>query len=427
MLICVMGMRRDEQAKLGRVGMERHVMLPRFLAAEGTAGMCKQHDPRFGVCGGTTAQIAAVGWPLSFLCQDYYGRELQKSEDLKTNACVTLTRPVPKAVRDALQRVHEEVVARYYGCGLIIPECLESCRVLDLGSGSGRDCYVLSQLVGEQGHVTGIDMTEAQVEVAKKHIAYHMEKFGYQKPNVEFLQGYVENLGDVGLADESYDIVISNCVINLTPDKRAVLREAYRVLKPGGEMYFSDVYANQHLSEAMRKHRVLWGECLAGALFWRDLYSIAKEVGFSPPCLVTASPITVSNEELERIIGDCRFVSATFRLFKVPGSSRAAPGQVIYNGGIAGHERELEFDASFTFKVGEVVDVDAEMAAILQSSRFAEKFLIRAGGTDGAAPQGCCCGKMKEKICDPFLLLQQRAAPAPACGAAGTCGPQGCC
>lgn len=112
LLICVMGMRRDEQAKLGRVGMERHIMLPRFLAAEGTAGMCKQHDPRFGVCGGTAAQIAAVGWPLSFLCQDYYGRELQKSEDLKTNACVTLTRPVPKAVRDALQRVHEEVVAR---------------------------------------------------------------------------------------------------------------------------------------------------------------------------------------------------------------------------------------------------------------------------------------------------------------------------
>ncbi|POI21606.1 hypothetical protein CIB84_014647 [Bambusicola thoracicus] len=293
--------------------------------------------------------------------QDYYGRELQKSEDLKTNACVTLTRPVPKAVRDALQHVHEEVVARYYGCGLIIPECLESCRVLDLGSGSGRDCYLLSQLVGEQGHVTGIDMTEAQVEVAKKHIAYHMEKFGYQKPNVEFLQGYIENLGDDAAKNLWCPPPSSNCVINLAPDKRTVLREAYRVLKPGGEMYFSDVYANQRLSEAVWKHRVLWGECLAGALFWRDLYSIAQEVGFSPPCLVTASPITVSNKELERIIGDCCFVSATFRLFKE----------------------------------GEVVDVDAEMAAILQSSRFAEKFLIRAAGTDGAAPQGCCRGKMK--------------------------------
>ncbi|NXE33656.1 AS3MT methyltransferase, partial [Ptilorrhoa leucosticta] len=346
--------------------------------------------------------------------QDYYGKELQKSEDLKTKVCITSARPLPKVVRDALERVHEEVVARYYGCGLVIPECLSSCRILDLGSGSGRDCYLLSQLVGEQGHVTGIDMTEGQVwhgsgalphppsnpptsfpsscqvEVAKKHIAYHMDKFGYRKPNVEFFHGYMEKLGDAGLADESYDIVISNCVINLAPDKRAVLQEAFRVLKPGGEMYFSDIYASQHLSETVRTHRVLWGECLAGALYWRDLYSIAEEVGFSPPCLVTASPITIGNKELEDFVGDCRFVSATFRLFKVPGGSWAGPGQVIYNGGIIGHEQELVFDANFTFKEGEVVDVDAEMAAILQSSRFAEEFLIRAGGANAAALQGCC-------------------------------------
>ncbi|NXA59441.1 AS3MT methyltransferase, partial [Mohoua ochrocephala] len=346
--------------------------------------------------------------------QDYYGKELQKSEDLKTNACIASARPLPKVVRDALERVHEEVVARYYGCGLVIPECLSSCRILDLGSGSGRDCYLLSQLVGEQGHVTGIDMTEGQVrhrsgapphapsspptsfpsscqvKVAKKHIAYHMDKFGYRKPNVEFFHGYMEKLGDAGLADESYDIVISNCVINLAPDKRAVLQEAFRVLKPGGEMYFSDVYASQRLSETVRQHRVLWGECLAGALYWRDLYSIAEEVGFSPPCLVTASPVTIGNKELEGIVGDCCFVSATFRLFKVPSGSRAGPGQVIYNGGIVGHERELVFDANFTFKEGEVVDVDAEMAAILQSSRFAEEFLIRAGGANAAALQGCC-------------------------------------
>ncbi|XP_053804866.1 arsenite methyltransferase isoform X2 [Vidua chalybeata] len=329
--------------------------------------------------------------------QNYYGKELQKSEDLKTNACITSARPVSKVVRDALERIHEEVVARYYGCGLVIPECLSSCRILDLGSGSGRDCYLLSQLVGEQGHITGIDMTEGQVEVAKKHIAYHTDKFGYQKPNVEFFHGYMENLGDAGLADDSYDIVISNCVINLAPDKRAVLREAFRVLKPGGEMYFSDVYASQRLSETTRKHRVLWGECLAGALYWRDLYSIAEEVGFSPPRLVTASPISIGNKELEGIVGDCRFVSATYRLFKVPGDSRTEPGQVTYSGGIVGHERELVFDANFTFKEGEVVNVDAEMAAILQSSRFAEKFLIRAGGANTAALQGCCSKGVKEK------------------------------
>ncbi|XP_074882389.1 arsenite methyltransferase isoform X1 [Buteo buteo] len=382
---------------------------------------------RCGVPGRSVAQAGQSPAESLQLEADYYGKELQKSDDLKTSACVTSARPLPKAVRDALERVHEEVVARYYGCGLVIPEYLESCRILDLGSGSGRDCYLLSQLVGEQGHITGIDMTEGQVEVAKKHVAYHMDKFGYQKPNVEFLQGYMEKLRDAGLADDSYDIVISNCVINLAPDKRAVLREAYRVLKPGGEMYFSDVYASQRLSETVQKHRVLWGECLGGALYWRDLYSIAEEVGFSPPCLVTASPITIVDKELEGIIGDCRFVSATFRLFKLPGSSQAGPGQVIYNGGIVGHERELVFDANFTFKEGEVVDVDAEMAAILRSSRFADKFLIQAGRANAAAPQGCCFKAVKEKICDPFQLLERLAAPGPACRPGGTCGPPGCC
>ncbi|XP_061228373.1 arsenite methyltransferase, partial [Neopsephotus bourkii] len=368
---------------------------------------------------GSQEVAATCGEQIHREVQDYYGKELQKTEDLKTNACITSSKPVPEVVRDALERVHEEVVAKYYGCGLVVPECLASCRILDLGSGSGRDCYLLSQLVGEQGHVTGIDMTEGQVEVARKHIAYHMEKFGYQKPNVEFLQGYMEKLGDAGLADNSYDVVISNCVINLAPDKRAVLQEAYRVLKPGGEMYFSDVYASQCLSETIRKHRVLWGECLAGALYWKDLYSIAEEVGFSPPCLVTASPITIGDKELESIVGDCCFASATFRLFKVPGSSRAGPGRVTYNGGIVGHERELVFDANFTFKEGEVVDVDAEMAAILRSSRFADKFLIQPG----AAPQGCSCKAVKEKICDPFQLLEQLSTPRPACCPGASCGP----
>ncbi|KAL9847721.1 arsenite methyltransferase isoform 2-T2 [Geothlypis trichas] len=279
-------------------------------------------------CGPATGGMATpIGEQIHQEVQDYYGKELQKSEDLKTNACITSARPVSKLVRDALERIHEEVVARYYGCGLVIPECLTSCWILDLGSGSGRDCYLLSQLVGEQGHVTGIDMTEGQVEVAKKHIAYHMDKFGYQKPNVEFFHGYMEKLGDAGLADESYDIVISNCVINLAPDKRAVLQEAFRVLKPGGEMYFSDVYASQRLSESIRKHRVLWGECLAGALYWRDLYSIAEEVGFSPPCLVTASPITIGDKELEGIATAALFPQLTAcsrcRLAAGPGQDRS--------------------------------------------------------------------------------------------------------
>ncbi|XP_030890545.1 arsenite methyltransferase [Leptonychotes weddellii] len=204
--------------------------------------------------------------------QTYYGQVLKKSADLQTSACVTAARLVPKHIREALRNVPEEVALRYYGCGLVIPECLENCWILDLGSGSGRDCYVLSQLVGETGHVTGIDMTESQVEVAKKYIEYHMEKHGFQTPNVTFLHGYIENLEETGIKNESYDIVISNCVINLVPDKEPVLQEAYRVLKHGGELYFSDVYASLELPEEIRTHRILWGKCCFVLFYGRYLF-----------------------------------------------------------------------------------------------------------------------------------------------------------
>ncbi|XP_045734686.2 arsenite methyltransferase isoform X3 [Mirounga angustirostris] len=311
--------------------------------------------------------------------QTYYGQVLKKSADLQTSACVTAARLVPKHIREALRNVHEEVALRYYGCGLVIPECLENCWILDLGSGSGRDCYVLSQLVGETGRVTGIDMTESQVEVAKKYIEYHMEKHGFQTPNVTFLHGYIENLEETGIKNESYDIVISNCVINLVPDKEPVLQEAYRVLKHGGELYFSDVYASLELPEEIRTHRILWG--------------------------------------------DCRFVSATFRLFKIPKTGPAKRCQVIYNGGITGHEKELIFDASFTFKEGEIVEVDEETAAILKNSRFTQNFLIRPVGEKLPACSGCSALGSKSVITDPFKLAGESDNAKPGCSSdvAGGC------
>ncbi|XP_028936544.1 arsenite methyltransferase isoform X2 [Ornithorhynchus anatinus] len=339
--------------------------------------------------------------------QDYYGQELRGSADLKTNVCVAAGSPSTRAAREALGAVHQDVRDRFYGCGLVCPESLENRRILDLGSGSGQDCYVLSQLVGEKGHVTGVDMTKAQVEVAKKYIDYHMKKYGFQTPNVNFIHGYIEKLGEAGIKDESYDIIVSNCVINLVPNKRQVLQEAYRVLKPGGELYFSDVYASLDLPEEIRSHRVLWGECIGGALFWKDLFTIAQEIGFCPPRLVSAFPITIQNKELEKVLGNYQFVSANFRLFKLLEKSPVNRCEVIYNGGITGFEKELVFDANFTFKEGEVVEVDEETAAILQNSRFAESFLIRPVGEKLPTPGSGSRLEPKEMITDPFKLVKQ--------------------
>ncbi|XP_041065790.1 arsenite methyltransferase isoform X2 [Carcharodon carcharias] len=318
--------------------------------------------------------------------------------------------------------------SRYYGCGLVVPECLESCWILDLGSGSGQDCYMLSKLVGEKGHVTGIDMTSEQVQVAQKFIDYHTQKFGFSKPNVDFLQGYIEKLGDVGLEDSSFDIIISNCVINLSPDKKAVLKEAYRVLKDGGEMYFSDVYADCDLPDTIRTHKVLWGECLGGALWWKDLLKLTKEVGFSTPRLTTAHRIPVTNKELKDIVGECEFVSATYRLFKIPASCPKEKCWVTYNGSITGFKETLEFDVNYTFNEGEATAVDAEVAAILKSSRFASAFTTKPAGKMGPSSAEGPATKSKDTLVDPFKLTERpEVTGTPSC--ARTCSVQSkeCC
>ncbi len=133
-----------------------------------------------------------------------------------------------------------------------MPEVLEGCKVLDLGCGAGRDCYIVSKLVGPTGRVVGVDMTPELLETARRYVKVHTAKFGFSEPNVEFKQGYIEQLADLDLKSNYFDCIISNCVINLSPDKGAVLREAYRVLKPGGELYFSDVYADRRLPKVFK-------------------------------------------------------------------------------------------------------------------------------------------------------------------------------
>ncbi|XP_032383929.1 arsenite methyltransferase isoform X1 [Etheostoma spectabile] len=380
-----------------------------------------------GVCQICTLTASAKGFVDSTVHMDvkeYYGKVLKNTADLKSNACVAPAKPTPAFIRQALKKVHPDVTARYYGCGLVVPECLEGCRILDLGSGSGRDCYMLSQLVGEKGHITGIDMTEDQLDIARTYVDYHMKEFGYKKPNVSFVQGHIEALTEAGLEKSSFDIIISNCVVNLSPDKKRVLAEAYSVLKDGGELYFSDVYSSRRLTDEIKNHKVLWGECLGGALWWKDLLQLAEEVGFSPPRLVTASIITVDNKELQEVLGNFKFVSATYRLFKVP-KGNGKPCQVIYNGGITGVEDNFQFDCQNTFKVDEVVEVDGEVATILTHSRFAGDFTFQPLG----GPRESCGVKPKPGIVDPFKLVHQLGKQGPGSATGGCCSTQSvpCC
>ena len=269
------------------------------------------------------------------LVQAYYGQELQSSADLKTSACCDAD-AVPAWLKPLLARVHPEVSSRYYGCGLVCPPLLEGCRILDLGSGSGRDVYLLAQLVGERGEVVGVDMTAEQLAVAREHQAFHAEQFGFA--NVRFLEGQIERLEELDLEPGSFDVIVSNCVLNLSTDKPAVLRGAQRLLKPGGEFYFSDVYVDRRLPEAVQSHPVLYGECLGGALYWNDFLRMARAAGFADPRLVSDRPLEITEPELAALVGEARFFSATYRLFNIAELEDACEdhGQaVIYRGSIA--------------------------------------------------------------------------------------------
>lgn len=308
--------------------------------------------------------------------QDYYGNVLEDSSDLKTDACATIAAP-PPAVRKALANVHDEVRARYYGCGLVFPDAVEGCHILDLGSGAGQDVYIMAQLVGEHGSVTGVDATPQQLAVANRHIEWHREKFGYAKSNVAFVEGDIEKLDTLGLAENSFDVIISNCVINLVADKGAVFRAAHRLLKPGGELYFSDVYADRRVPEALLNDPVLHGECLSGALYWGDFDRLAKEAGFGDPRLVTDRPLGIGDKAIAEKLDGINFYSATYRLFKLDGLEPECEdyGQSVrYLGTIAGASRVFNLDGHHAIEKGRMFCVCGNSWKMLANSRFAPHF-----------------------------------------------------
>lgn len=308
--------------------------------------------------------------------QRYYGEVLASSSDLKTDACCTIEAP-PPAVRSALMNVHEEVRARYYGCGLVVPQAIEGAHILDLGSGSGQDAYLLAQLVGEQGSVTGVDATREQLAVATRHLDWHRQRFGYAQSNVRFVEGDIERLDTLGLAPNSFDVIVSNCVINLISDKAAVFAAAHRLLKPGGELYFSDVYADRRVPGALLNDSVLHGECLAGALYWGDFDRLAKAAGFADPRLVTHRPLGIGDPAIAELVAGIAFNSATYRLFKLEGLDPQCEdyGQAVrYRGTIAGSERVFELDGHHAIEQGRLFPVCGNTMKMLAETRFAHHF-----------------------------------------------------
>jgi len=182
------------------------------------------------------------------------------------------------------------------GCGnpVALAGLKQGETVLDLGSGGGIDAFLASKKVGPKGRVIGVDMTRTMIERSKQTA----EKYGYN--NVEFRLGEIE---DLPVDDTSIDVIISNCVINLSPNKKKVFKEAYRVLKPKGRMLISDLVTEGELPSKIRKNLDAWAACIAGAMDKKDYLKTIEEAGFSKVKIVseTSYELDVSKKFVGRI------------------------------------------------------------------------------------------------------------------------------
>ena len=337
--------------------------------------------------------------------KEYYGKQLQSIADLASGACCCTEKP-PVEIRNILPMIADEILTKFYGCGSPLPPLLEGMTVLDLGCGTGRDVYIASNLVGEAGRVIGIDMTPEQIAVAKKYQDEHRERFGHKSSNVKFLQGYIEDLKSLGIEDNSVDVVISNCVINLSPAKEQVFKEIYRVLKPGGELFFSDVFADRRIPEELAADPVLRGECLGGALYTEDFRRIMAASGWADFRYTSVRNLALDGV-IEEKLGFATFSSRTVRAFKLGDLEDICEdyGQTAYyDGSMAGCPHFFDLDDHHRFYTGKPMLVCGNTASMLSNTRYGKAFkligdrtvhfgIFGACGNDGgnAYSETCSC------------------------------------
>lgn len=191
-----------------------------------------------------------------------------------------------------VQNLPEEVTGLSLGCGdpVTLANLTPGQTVLDLGSGGGIDCFLAARQVGPKGQVIGVDMTPAMIERARANQA----RLGLE--NVEFRLGEIEHLP---VADGTVDVILSNCVINLSPDKLQVLREAFRALRPGGTLSVSDIVTSGPLPASVKQSLSAWAGCVAGALEADQYLSYLEQAGFSD---IAVEPVYLSREMIDEAV-----------------------------------------------------------------------------------------------------------------------------
>ena len=245
---------------------------------------------------------------LKDVIKDRYGKIARGEQTFCCPTCGPTTTDQCLAVgytAEDLQLVPEMAILGV-GCGnpTALADLIEGETVLDLGSGAGIDVFLAAKKVGEHGRVIGVDMTEDMVARGRQLAQEH--GFG----NVEFRQGDIEHLP---VDSATVDVIISNCVINLTPDKLASFKEIHRVLKPGGRILIADLVTAGELPPDVRASAAAWADCLAGAMAKEAYLETIRSAGFAEVTVVSESPYEAPGMD-ERLQG--KIISVKVRAFK---------------------------------------------------------------------------------------------------------------
>lgn len=301
----------------------------------------------------------------------YYGRRLQKTADLTQGACCTTD--TKARFGSVIELLPGEVVERHYGCGCPIPEDdLTGLTCLDLGSGAGLDVFVLSHRVGPGGFVHGVDMTPELLEISRRNAPVVARRFGYPRPNVEFHEGFIETAD--GIADGSIDLVISDCVINLSPAKDAVYRTIARVLKEGGELYVADIASDRRVPASIAEDEELVAECIGGAQYEHDWFDTLKDAGFGDPRVVSRR--VLKTDVRGEPIAFSSLVVRAQKFTREPLDRRCEDyGQLAtYKGNLATLPARFAYDDHHVFEAARPTPVCRNTARMLSETRIARYF-----------------------------------------------------
>jgi ubiquinone/menaquinone biosynthesis C-methylase UbiE len=287
--------------------------------------------------------------------------------------------------KEDVDHVPKEVIDRFYGCGspVSIAGIKSGETVVDLGSGAGIDCFIAAKKVGPDGKVIGVDMTDQMLGVAEECMPLVAERLGYDV--VQFKKGFLE---EIPVEDKSVDLITSNCVINLSPDKKTVFSEMWRVLKDNGRIVISDIVSEHEVPHHIIGSDRLWGECIAGALTEEQFVSYLEQAGFYG--------LEILGKTYWKDVDNHKFFSVTIRGYKFEKTAGCIyKGQrAIYKGPL----KAIVDEEGHLFPRGEAVEICTDTARKLTNPPYAGMFTVidptgEIQGTYKCDENGdyCCC------------------------------------